>query len=136
MRQTDRYGFRFRPWASLLIALCLHSIGGLLADAEDHELRRLHWRDADQTNQPAVVDVVLAHGRAVALHEERLVRRRAEERTVAPHGREKSGQAPSHGRPGAFVVRLEHDPLRAALDRGLDKNEETADVDILPLRVG
>ena len=42
------------------------------ADAHDHELGGLHRRDADHADQPAVVDVGLRHGRAVALDEERL----------------------------------------------------------------
>ncbi len=44
-----------------------------LMDAEDHELCGLHGSDTDVTNQPAVVEVVRSHGRAVAPDVERLL---------------------------------------------------------------
>ena len=59
-------------------------VGGPLADAEDHELGRLDRRDADQADQPAVVEIVLRHRRAVAADEERLLGLVAEQRAVLP----------------------------------------------------
>ena len=56
----------------------------LLLDAEDDELGRFDRRDADLADQPAVVDVVLGHGRAVAVDEERLLLRQALQRAAAP----------------------------------------------------
>src|SRR5437660_5572842 len=32
-----------------------------MADAEDHELRKPHWRDADQADQATVEDAILRH---------------------------------------------------------------------------
>ena len=55
------------------VLLSLSACGGPQADAEDDELGRLHRRDADHADQPAVVDVGLRHRRAVALDEERLL---------------------------------------------------------------
>ena len=48
-------------------------IQGFLLNPEDHKFRRLDGSDADQTDQPAIVDVILRHRGTVAFHEERLV---------------------------------------------------------------
>ena len=85
--------------------------------------------------KPAVVEVVLGHRRAVALDEERLVLGRAHQRAVAPHGAQEVGDRRADRDPGRLGVRLEHGPLRAAIDRLLDEDEQPADVDVLPHRV-
>src|SRR5213082_3134058 len=61
-----------------------HGIARPLADAEDHELGRVHGGHADQADQPAVVQVVLRHGGAVAAHEEGTVGLLAHQRAVLP----------------------------------------------------
>src|SRR3954454_19653514 len=62
----------------------LPSIRRPLADAEDDELGGAERRDADGADEPPVVEVVLRHRRAVAAHEESLVRLVAEERARLP----------------------------------------------------
>jgi hypothetical protein len=37
-------------------------LGDLLLDADDHELGRLEWREADKRDHLAAVDVALGHG--------------------------------------------------------------------------
>src|SRR5215212_11660509 len=49
------------------------AVRGPLADAEHDELRGADRGDADQADEPAVVQVVLRHRGAVAAHEERLL---------------------------------------------------------------
>src|SRR4051812_16252316 len=58
------------------------SVRGPLADPEDDELGRLHGRHPDEADEPAVVEIVLGHGRAVAVHEVRLVRGGSEQGAV------------------------------------------------------
>src|SRR4051812_17983736 len=49
-------------------------IGGPLADAEDLEFRRLDWRHSHHADQPAIIEIVLRHGRSVAANEVRFLR--------------------------------------------------------------
>src|SRR5712692_2787404 len=49
-------------------------IGSPLPDAEDDELGRRERGDADEAHEPPVVEIVLGHRRAIALHEKRLLR--------------------------------------------------------------
>src|SRR3954447_2160281 len=60
------------------------AVGRPLADAEDDELGRTQRGDADQADQPPVIEVVLRHRRAVALDEVGLLRSVAEQRAVHP----------------------------------------------------
>src|SRR5688500_4293024 len=45
-------------------------VSRLLAYAEDYELRRLDHRNANQTYQPTVIQIVLSHRSAITPHEE------------------------------------------------------------------
>src|SRR5262249_32237004 len=111
-------------------------LGGLLADPEDHELRRLYRRDAHQDDQAAIVDVVLAHRFAIALDEECLLDGGAHECATAPHAGEEVGDTPGDPLPGGVVIRLEYHPLRSLVNRLLYEDEEASHVHVLPLRVG
>src|SRR6185295_2016874 len=111
-------------------------VGRPLADAEDHELGRLHRRHADEADQAPVVVVVLGHRRAVAADEERLLGLVAQQRAVAPQGEQEVLDGAADVVPQAAVVGLEHRPLGAAVDRVLEIQEEPDDVDVLPLRIG
>src|SRR5262245_47863969 len=72
-----------------------HGVARPLADAEDHELRRLHRRYADQADHPPVVQVVLGHRGAVAADEVGLLRLLAQQRPVLPlHQQEVLDRAP------------------------------------------
>jgi hypothetical protein len=59
-------------------------VGSPLTDAEDDVLGRLHRRNTDDADQASIVEVVLAHGVAVAFHEVRVLRRAALHGAVAP----------------------------------------------------
>src|SRR5881227_45414 len=107
-----------------------------LADAEDHELRGPQRRDADQADEPPVVEVVLGHRRAVAADEVRLLRLISQQRAVLPLVEQEVVDGAPDGGPETLTVRLEHGPLRAAVDRVLEEREVTSQVDVLPLRVG
>ena len=86
------------------------------------------------TSWPGVDDL----GRVVlrvALDVERLARRRAEQRAVAPDAEQERVERPLDALPEVQVVRLEDDPLGALEDRLLDVVEEAADVEVAPRRI-
>src|SRR5438094_6312911 len=87
-------------------------VRGPLADAEDHELRRLDRRHADEADEAPIVQVVLRHRRAIAAHEVRLLRPLAEQRAVAPLDFEEVLDGLRDVGPEAVAVGLEHCPLR------------------------
>src|SRR4029079_18918217 len=66
---------------------------------------------------------------------EGLVRRRPEERAVAPGPRQEAADGALDALPEVQVVGLEDDPLGALEDRFLDVVEEAADVEVAPRRV-
>src|SRR5205814_2757061 len=101
-----------------------------LADAEDHELGRLHRGDADLANHLAGVDDFRRVGLGVALHVERLLRRLAHQRARVVDAQEERRDVAVHPLPEPFVVRLEHHPLRPDLDRLLDHQEQAPHVDV------
>src|SRR5688500_11923904 len=109
--------------------------GGHLADPEDHELGRLHRREADLDDQLARVDDLGRVGLGVALDVERLLRSRPHQGARAPQERQERGDRPLHALPEAMVVGLEDDPLGRALDRRLHHDEQAADVDVAPARI-
>src|SRR6187549_2117997 len=104
----------------------------VLADAEDDEFGRLHWRDAYIDDQLAQVASVLGIVFVVALHEERLFWSIPEERSLTPKVAEERVDVPAHLPPEQHVVRLEHGPLGSAFDRLLHHVEEAADVEVAP----
>ena len=70
----------------------------------------------------------------VALDVERLVRRAALERALAEQAEHEGVEVEADLGPERLVVRLEHDPLGAAVQRLLEEQREPADRDVLPLR--
>src|SRR5882672_7695957 len=106
-----------------------------LADAEDHELRRLHRSDADLADHLARVDHLRRVGLGVALHVERLLRSLAHQRARVVDAQQEGGDVPGDPLPERLVVGLEDHPLGADLDRLLDHQEQAADVDVPPRRV-
>src|SRR5262249_13377506 len=107
-----------------------------LADAEDDELGGLDHRDADQTDQPAVVEVVLSHSRAVTSHEESFFGLRPHERAVAPLVETEVRDRLTDVGPKRLAVVLEGRPLRPLVNRMLQEGEVAAYVEILPFGVG
>src|SRR5581483_7921827 len=105
------------------------------ADPEDHELGRLHGSPPDLDDELPDVDDLGRVGLLVALDVERLLGVLTHEGAVAPHEREERRDGARHALPQAGIVRLEHHPLRGALDRRLHHDEETANVDIAPRRI-
>ena len=116
----------------LLLRLCSR---GHLADAEDDELGRVQRRHADQADQPAVVEIVLRHRRAVAADEVGVLRLVAEQRAVLPLVEQEVGDGAAHVGPQLGAVGLEHRPLRALVDRVLEVGEVAPQVDVLPLGI-
>src|SRR5262252_3360255 len=98
-------------------------VGCPLPDAEDHELGRLDRGDADQADQPAVVEIVLRHGAAVAQNEVGFIGGRAHERAVTPLHLEKVLDGAGDVAPQRLVVGLEDDPLRSLVDGVLKVDE-------------
>src|SRR5689334_13736358 len=119
----------------LLSAFDLAGASGVLAEAEHHELGRLHRRDADLADDLAGLDHVGRVGLRVALDEERLLRGGPEERAVTPRAHEEVRRRDPQLHPQPLVVGLEHRPLRALHDRLGDVVEEPPDVDVAPLGV-
>src|ERR1044072_4354397 len=109
--------------------------GGVLGEAEDHELGRLGGCDADLADDLAGLDDLGRVGLRVALDEVRLLRRGAEQRALAPGPREEVRHRDPELDPQLLVVGLEHAPLRALHDRLGDVVEEPPDVDVAPLGV-
>src|SRR5713101_6343539 len=103
---------------------------GELGEAEDHELGRLHGGHADLADHHAGIDRLRRVGLVVTLDEERLVRREAEQRPLAPFVHEECGDGAPNLRPEPVVVRLEDRPLRPPEDGLLQVVEEAADVDV------
>src|SRR3954453_23110122 len=106
-----------------------------LAQAEDHELGRLHRSDADLADNLPGLDHVGRVGLGVALDEEGLLRSGAEQRPRPPGPGQEAGRRVAQLQPQELVVGLEHAPLRAFHDRLGDVVEESAHVDVAPLRV-
>ena len=92
-------------------------------------------RDADQADEPAVVDVVLRHRRAIAADEVRLLRLVAEQRALLPLVEQEVVDRASYVRPQRLAVGLEHRPLRSLVDRVLEEREVAAQVHVLPLGI-
>src|SRR6185295_20253399 len=95
-----------------------------LLDTDHDELRGLERRESDDHVEDAEIDVVLRGGLAVALDEVRILRRRALERALAEHSLHERADIEPHLGPERLVVRLEHDPLRAAVEALLEKQRE------------
>src|SRR5262247_973623 len=106
-----------------------------LCELEDDELGRLHRRHADLAGDLAQVDGLGRVGLVVALDEERLGGRRAEQGALAPlHHQERGDRAPDLG-PQVAVVGLEHHPVGVVEDRLLQIVEQPAHVHVTPGRV-
>src|SRR5215468_7664915 len=110
-------------------------VGGELTDAEDDELGWLDDGDADETDQPPVVQIVLCHGRAVAAHEERLLWLGAHQSIVLPLAVKEVPDGLANVGPGHLVVLLEDHPLGALFNGVLDVIEVAPRAQILPARV-
>src|SRR5512143_742813 len=95
----------------------LGAAAGPLAEAEDDELGGLHWRQADLDNQLAAVPHVRRVELLVALDVVGFLRCPPEQSPVAPDASQERSDIASDPRPEVGIVRLEHDPLCAALDR-------------------
>src|SRR3954447_6095343 len=106
------------------------------ADADDDELGGIDRADADVHDETAIVEIVLRHGlRHSALNEESLFRLGAHNSALAPDGGQEGGDALREAAPKALIVGLKDGPLRAQVERSLEKDEQAADVDVLPSAV-
>src|SRR5512143_4086108 len=86
-----------------------------LADAEDHELRRLNRGHADFDNQAPHIARRRRVELLIAFDVEGLVGRSPEERAIAPDRAQEGIDIAADAAPEQDVVGLEDGPLRAAL---------------------
>src|SRR5581483_7183429 len=103
-----------------------------LADTEDDKLRRLHRRDTDFNDQLSHVAYFNRIQFFVAFDIKCLLGGCTEQGARAPDAGEEGADIAFHPFPQIHVVRLEHHPLRAVLNRTLDEVEQAADVEIPP----
>src|ERR1700733_11706987 len=87
-----------------------------LADPEDHKLRGLHRSNADHTDQSAVVDVGLRHRGEIASNKKGLFLLCTLQHAVLPQSGQEIADAASYTCPGGLIVRVEYNPLCAALN--------------------
>src|SRR5215212_1907391 len=109
-------------------------LAGDLLDPQDDELRGLQRREPDEDVHDAAVDVVLRGRLAVALDEVRLARARALEGALPEQRLHEGADVEPDLGPQRLVVRLEHDPLRPAVQALLDVEREPPDRHVFPLR--
>jgi hypothetical protein len=84
--------------------------------------------------RPAIQIVVLGHRSAIARDGECLFLGTAEKCAEPPLRTQEQADGVDHTRPQAVVVRLEHDPPRAFIDRALEEDEEPPHAYVLPKR--
>src|SRR5438270_11638072 len=111
-------------------------IGRPLPDPENDEFRRAEQSHPNQHDEPAVVDVVLSHGRTIAADEEGLLGFVADEPAPLKLHEQESLNLAADPFPEKLPVRLEDHPFRGRVQRSLQIGEVTSDADILPLVVG
>src|SRR5437016_1511683 len=116
---------------AMVVSLALR-FSRVLEDAEHDEFRWPHRRNPDLADQPSVQDVVARHRGFVARDEERLLLGASEQRAQTPLAAQEDPERVDHTRPQAWIVGLEHDPLRAFVDRALEEDEQTSHGDVLP----
>src|SRR5215210_2200472 len=105
-----------------------------LLDLEDHEFGRLERREADDDVDDAEVDVVLRRGRLVAVDEVGLLRRLALEGALPEKVVHESADVQPDLRPQRLVVRLEDDPLGAAVEALFEVEGEATHGNVFPFR--
>ena len=88
------------------------------------EFGRLERREADDDVDDAEIDVVLRRRFLVAFDEVGFARRLALERALAEQVVHERADVEPDLRPERFVVRLEHNPLRAAIETFLDEERQ------------
>src|SRR5438552_2429448 len=109
--------------------------GGQLGKSEDDELSGFDSSNADFTHDlPRLYDL----GRVrlvITLDVEGFSGARAEQSAIEPDAVKERGDGSLHPLPEVAVIGLEHHPLCAAKDRGLDVVEEPTYVDVAPGRI-
>src|SRR6266852_95621 len=108
-------------------------LAGHLLELDDHELGRLQRSEADDDVHDAQVDVILGGRLLVAFDEVGLLRRSALEGALAEQVVHERADVQPDLRPQRLVVRLEHHPLRTAIETLFDVERESADGDVLVL---
>src|SRR5262249_56567501 len=101
-----------------------------LSEREEDDSRRPHARYADLTDDSPVLDVVYGHRRLVTADVERVLGLSPEKSSGPPLRVEEGGHAVDHSAPGLGRIRLENDPLGAAIDRRFHEDQEAPDVDV------
>jgi hypothetical protein len=94
------------------------------ADADDDEFGGPEWGEADHEVDDAVIDLVLRHGRGVATHEERLLRRVTLQGALVKQAEQEIFNTRAHPLPERWSVRLEYRRLQAGGDARLDEQFE------------
>src|SRR5690606_35600797 len=106
------------------------------ADANDEELRRIAGPHANLAAEAAQGLLRAGAEPDVDAHVEGLIRRRAEPRAVTPDARKEPGDGALDLVPELPVVRLEERAAQSLLDRFFKEQEQSPDVDVLPVGVG
>src|SRR5690349_10041677 len=91
-------------------------VGRPEADADDHKLGGLHGRDADDGDEPAVVDVGLRHRGAVTTHEVSFLGLRTFQGSTAPDGSQEVRNCAANASPERVGIWLEDHPLESDVD--------------------
>src|SRR3546814_10944347 len=107
----------FRPCFKLLACRASFGVAGLLRKPEDDEFGGFHGSAADETDEPARVDVGLGRRLAVAPDEERFVLGQAGQRAGAPAATQEGRDVAADGRARGLVLRLEDAPPGSLLPR-------------------
>src|SRR5262245_50104135 len=96
------------------------AVRGPLANTEDDKFGRPQRGDADQANEPAIIEIVLRHRRTVALDEVGLFRLVTQEGAHLPFVQEEVFDgAPDIG-PELLAIGFEDGPLRSLVDRSFE----------------
>src|SRR6266851_3205914 len=120
-------------WAMVCPPLYLYLTGDLL-DLDNNELGGLERREANQDVHDAQVDIVLRGRLAVAFDKVCIFGSLALECSQAEQIMHERADIEANLRPQRLVVRLENDPLQAAIQAFLDKEGCAANGDVFPLR--
>src|SRR5262245_48850636 len=104
-----------------------------LRDFENDELGRFYRRDAADGYDLAQVDALRCISFAVTFHEEGFLGRAPHQRSIPPHGGQKTGEYALDGLPESSIVGLKNYKASASQDRLSNPDEEPANIDVTPL---
>src|SRR5436190_19535137 len=108
------------------------SLPGELTDLENNKLGGFEWSETDSDINDALIDVILSSSGRVTSHEKSLLWFHSLKRGLAPKRTKKVIEARPQRRPQRLIIRLEHRPLRAAIQTLLKIQGQAPHRDVLP----